>query len=230
MGWRDRVKKSFADIADTAEGIQNLKNPEKKEKEGFKTTFKHLTQNTQNTQNGPDEGGKSKDPKPDQDPDKNRAVKMSVGQNKPDPAATPAPEPASLGAEYADLWNRAWKLADFIDNPQAAPLAERKARLPALDRLRERMADIERQTTPTATPEPKPAPPGTWHTWESIGTTRDRSPENCTAMCKRSGKCYAGAYYQGKPGKAKDCEPDGCIHKSNERGTHEKPKLDPQEI
>lgn len=57
----------------------------------------------------------------------------------------PSPSPAGLGPEYESLWNRAWRLADFIDDPQGAPLAERKAKLPELDRLRGRMAEIEKQ-------------------------------------------------------------------------------------
>jgi hypothetical protein len=144
---------------------------------------------------------KKADPAPA--PERTRAAK---DQSTPEPtpaAAIPDPEPAGMGAEYEALWNEAWRLADEIDNPQGAPLADRKARLPELDKLRERMAAIERQTIPTA-------PPGTWTTWESSGSTRDRSPDTCPAKCKRSGKCYAAAYYQGKQGKAKDCEPDGC--------------------
>lgn len=57
----------------------------------------------------------------------------------------PAPEPAGMGAEYTRIWNQAWTLAEWIDNPQGAPLEARKARLPELDRLRERMAAIVRQ-------------------------------------------------------------------------------------
>ena len=56
----------------------------------------------------------------------------------------PTPEPPGMGPEYADLWNRAWTLADYIDNPDGAPLAERRAKLPELEDLRARMAEIEK--------------------------------------------------------------------------------------
>ena len=135
MGWRDRVKKSFGDFEDIGEGIQNLKNPEKKEKRGSKVFFKHYPQNPQNPQNRKDEGG---DPKPDTP----RAVKNQSTPN-PTPAATPAPEPPGMGPEYEALWNRAWELAEWIDNPTRAPLAERWAKLPELDELVERMRVIE---------------------------------------------------------------------------------------
>jgi hypothetical protein len=127
----------------------------------------------------------------------------------------PAPEPAGLGPRYEALWNQAWTLADYIDNPHGSSLAERKARLPELNRLRAEMAEIERQAMPPAAPDPETSPPGTWHTWTPADTrqaVKDRTAENWPARCKRSGKCYARAYYQGKPGRAKDCEPDGCKH------------------
>lgn len=57
----------------------------------------------------------------------------------------PAPEPAGMGAEYTRIWNQAWILAEWIDNPQGAPIEARRAKLPELDRLRERMAAIVRQ-------------------------------------------------------------------------------------
>ena len=77
--------------------------------------------------------------------DKNSVVKIGKSENNPTPAATPAPEPPGMGAEYADLWNRAWALADYIDNPDGAPIEARRAKLPELDRMRDRLAEIERQ-------------------------------------------------------------------------------------
>ncbi|WP_156887660.1 hypothetical protein [Desulfotignum balticum] len=118
-------------------------------------------------------------------------------------------------------------MAEWIDNPAAAPIEVRRARLPELDDLRERMAAICASRTnkpvPPAGPEPEPSPPGTWHTWESTDTTTAMAPtpKNCPAKCKRSGKCYAGAYFKGKTGRVKDCEPETCIHISNERGSHD---------
>jgi hypothetical protein len=125
----------------------------------------------------------------------------------------PAPEPPGLGPEYHRIWNQAWTLADWIDDPAAASLAERKAKLPELDRLRGRMADIERQAVPTSRPETETSLSGIWMPWDSTWTsTRDTNPENCPAKCRRTGKCYALAYFKGKPGPAKDCEPETCAH------------------
>jgi len=56
----------------------------------------------------------------------------------------PAPEPAGKGPEYTRIWNQAWELAEWIDNPGGAPLAERRAKLPELEDLRARMAEIEK--------------------------------------------------------------------------------------
>jgi hypothetical protein len=111
-----------------------------------------------------------------------------------------------MGPEYTRLWNRAWELAEWIDDPAAAPIEERRARLSELLALRDRMAEIERQ----AAPDHGTSPPGTWHTWGSSTTTRGRTPENCPAKCKRSGKCHALAYFDGKPGPSKPCTPGVC--------------------
>jgi len=165
---------------------------------------------------------------PDLNPETNGADKMSERQNKcictehANKPPTPPPSPAGMGAEYDRLWNEAWRLADFIDDPSAAPIEQRRARLPELDRLRARMAAICSNGTdkpaPPAAPDPETSPPGAWHTWESSTATRDRSAETCPARCRRTGKCYAAAYFKGKPGPVKDCEPDGCKYISNERG------------
>lgn len=89
------------------------------------------------------------------DPDTHSKVKIGKSENNRTPAQKiPAPEPAGMGPEYADLWNRAWELAEWIDNPDGAPLADRKAKLPELLALRDRMAEIERQHK---TPERCPA-------------------------------------------------------------------------
>jgi hypothetical protein len=124
----------------------------------------------------------------------------------------PAPEPPGLGPVYAELWDAAWKLADEIDNPQGTPIEDRRALMPELNELRERMAAIEKAGVVShETPAPDPA--GTWTPWESSGSTREQTADTCPARDKATGKCYAAAYYQGKPGKAKDCEPDGCQNK-----------------
>ena len=54
----------------------------------------------------------------------------------------PAPSPPGLGSEYAGLWYKAWRLADYIDNHDGAPIEQRRARLPELDNLQNQMASI----------------------------------------------------------------------------------------
>lgn len=136
-----------------------------------------------------------------------------ISEKKP---KIPSPEPAKMGPEYTRLWNRAWELAEWIDDPAAAPIEERRAKLPELDNLRDRMAAIYSNGTnkpvPPAAPEPETSPPDTWHPWNSNGVARDTNPESCPARCRRSGKCYSRAYFKGKPGKVKDCEPENCPH------------------
>lgn len=124
MGWRDRVKKSFAYSADIAEGIQNLKKTEKERKEGLKTTFIHLTHNTHNTQN--------------RQPDQADTTSKVKKENTP---------PAGSTLEYKKLWAEAWTLADWIDDSRGAPIEERRARLPELMLLCDRMAEIEKTYT-----------------------------------------------------------------------------------
>jgi hypothetical protein len=120
------------------------------------------------------------------------------------------PEPPGQGHVYESLWTAAWRLADETDNPDSATLAERKAKIPELNRLRAEMAEIERQAAPTAGPDPERSPPDIWHTWESNSTTRVRDPETFPAKDRATGKCYARAYFKGKPGWAVECEPDKC--------------------
>jgi hypothetical protein len=73
------------------------------------------------------------------------AVNVLRGQELP--PKIPAPEPAGLGHEYETLWNKAWLLAAWIDNPEGAPIEDRRAKLPELMRMRDRMADIEKIDT-----------------------------------------------------------------------------------
>ncbi|CCK82399.1 uncharacterized protein TOL2_C42430 [Desulfobacula toluolica Tol2] len=41
---------------------------------------------------------------------------------------------------------------------------------------------------------------------------KKKTPEigTCPACCKRTGKCYGKAYFDGKPGKARPCVPRQC--------------------
>ena len=204
MGWRDRAKKSFGDFEDIEKGIKNLKTTEKERKEGFKTTFIPPPHNTQNPQNRKNEDEGSEYLRFDQ-----ANATGTTESKKTSPAAVPAPSPVGLGAEYDRLWNEAWRLAELIDNPEGATIEKRRARLPELDRMRERMAEIVRQS---ARPDPEASPQGIWYPWKSNGVARDTNPESCPARCRTSGKCYSRAYFKGKPGKVKDCEPENCAH------------------
>jgi hypothetical protein len=140
MGWRDRVKKSFGDSEYIGEGIQNLKNQEKERKEGLKTTFIYYPHNPQNPQNRQNEGEK---PKTEQRNTTSK-VKDQRTLDRTPAQKIPAPEPAGMGPEYDRLWNEAWELADWIDNPEGAPIEERRAKLPGLMRMRDKLADLER--------------------------------------------------------------------------------------
>jgi hypothetical protein len=206
MGWRDRVKKSFGDSEYIGEGVENLKNQEKKRKEGLKTTFIYYPHNPQNPQNRQKEGEK---PEPDQGDATSTVKEQSTP--KPDPGDLSQP-PAGSTPEYRKLWAEAWTLADWIDEPNGAPIEDRRARLPELMQLRARMAEIERQAVPTAGPDPEPSPAGTWHTWESGTSTRDRSPDTCPARCKQTGRCYGTTWFTGKPGPfpGPECDKDRC--------------------
>jgi hypothetical protein len=202
MGWRDRVDKSFANFGDIANRDQKLKKTEKERKEGSKVFSSYPSHNSQYSQKPKDKTGVDRKPG----------------------SAIPAPSPPGMGPEYDDLWNRAWGLAEWIDNPDGAPIEERRAKLPELDRLRaemdaivqaEKVSNETNGEATTATSDSKEIkqikPPGTWHTWESSSTTtRDRSAETCPAQCRKTGKCYARAYFEGKLGRAAECDVGQC--------------------
>jgi len=125
----------------------------------------------------------------------------------------PSPTPAGMGPEYQRIWSQAWTLADWIDDPDGAPLEERRARLPELMMLRDRMAEIENTGGLVLDDPPrlvKPKDTGTWTKWEPASGRDPIIPETCPARCKNIGKCYARAYFKGKPGRAVECEPDKC--------------------
>jgi hypothetical protein len=157
---------------------------------------------------------------PAPDPDTHRDLSGHNDQiNKP-AAAIPSPEPADLGAEYNRIWNQAWTLADYIDDPAAAPLADRKAKLPGLMQMRERMAEIVRQALPKAGPEPETSPMDAWMPWESSGAiTREWTADTCPARCKQTGRCYGKSYFTGKPGPypGPECDKDGCSWLNTEK-------------
>ncbi len=203
MNWRKKIKGGFESIESIEHksrevvNIKNIKNNNiYKVSKGYLEKYTHNTQNPQNTQN------------PEKETKNTRMVKTQSTPEKTPAQNIPAPEPAGLGPEYESLWNAAWKLADFIDNPDGAPYEERRARLPELDRLRAEMVEIERQAVPTAPMDPE----GTWTPWAGTPATKERTAGTCPAQCKRTGKCYGKAYFEGKPGPfpGPECEPNNC--------------------
>jgi hypothetical protein len=36
---------------------------------------------------------------------------------------------------------------------------------------------------------------------------------SCPGRCKRTGKCYGVGYFQGKPGRAAECDPETCDYR-----------------
>ena len=64
-----------------------------------------------------------------------------------------------LGILIELLWAKAWTLAEYIDNPEGDPLADRQARLPELKIMMDRIAEIEQAGTLTPDLEP-PTPTG----------------------------------------------------------------------
>jgi hypothetical protein len=135
MSWKDRIQgKTFEYIEPIEHGgekVQSIKNNNKyKVPKDYLRDFTHKPQKPQKPQKG--EGNT------------HSKVKMGNSQNNRTPAQNiPSPEPAGMGPEYERLWHRAWKLANEIDNPEGAPIEARRAKLPELMRMRDRMAAIE---------------------------------------------------------------------------------------
>jgi hypothetical protein len=128
MSWRERIKGSFESIEsiEYAGGdVESIKNNNK---------IKSLRVNNKNILTI------LKTPKTLKTPKK----KNGEGGKPKNPEQIPAPSPANLGPEYDRLWNKAWELADWIDDPDGAPIAERRARLPELMQMRDRLAKIEK--------------------------------------------------------------------------------------
>ena len=72
-------------------------------------------------------------------------------------------------SEYADLWDRAWALSKWIDNPNSdAPWQERAARVPELMQMTDRLKEIEAMPTP----DRKTHPDGVWHKWVNPNENR----------------------------------------------------------
>ena len=188
MGWRDRVKKSFGDSEHIVEGIQNSKKIEKERKDDLKTTFiyyPHNPQNPQNRKNG------------DSEADTPRPVKTKTNTGRPPARNIPAPTPPGLGLKYAGLWNRAWCLADEIDDVTGAPIEERRARLPELEQMILELTRLEKRGARTPGHEIQPPTPDR--------PPDQQDPDYCPAKCKTTGKCYGRSVFIGKTGKLEEC-------------------------
>jgi len=124
-----------------------------------------------------------------------------------------------LQQQFDSLWEKAWKLADWIDEPESdIPWQERAAKVPELQEMSAELdrleAIIKAEKENTITPEPltedysnslegfSPLP--------KLPEPKQHHMDSCPAKCKTTGKCYGIAYFDAKPGKALLCIPDKC--------------------
>jgi len=120
--------------------------------------------------------------------------------------------------KYDELWKKAWTLAEWIDDSKSdVPWQERAARVPELQAMSLEISRLEQLEA---------IPPGTKLVINTakiqdqsflagfsplkIPRSEQASPEACPAKCKRTGKCYGIAYFDGKPGKSEICLPELC--------------------
>ena len=105
----------------------------------------------------------------------------------------------SIQQQHDHLWQKAWNLADWIDDSLSAlPWQERAAKVPELQAMSRELDQLEKAGA---------NPP--------INPKLD-IPGQCPARCKQTGKCYAYAIFDGKPGQPIPCNPDTCqINKEN---------------
>ena len=115
-------------------------------------------------------------------------------------AIIPPPQPKGLGLVYDDLWQKAWQLANQIDDYRSGiPVEQRRAMLPELNQMRAELSRMESLGVEA---------PG--KAIESVKQVKhieiqEANPDSCPARCKRTGKCYGRAYFDGKSGKAQEC-------------------------
>jgi hypothetical protein len=213
MSWKNRIKgEAFEDIEPIehrGKKVETIKNNNK-----YKVSKDYLRESTLSTQK----------PQKPQKPQKGEAHphrEVKTKRTEQAPAQNiPAPEPAGMGPEYERLWNQAWQLGDFIDDPAAAPIEQRRTRLPEMLMLRDRMADL-RQVMMDIKPHPAKSqdPEEVWTKWEPAAGREAVTQDQCPARCKRTGKCYGKAWFTGKPGPhpGPECDKDGCSWLNTEK-------------
>ncbi len=129
--------------------------------------------------------------------------------------------------QHDHLWQKAWNLADWIDNPgsdiswqeRAAKVPELQAMSLELDQLEKLMRDkllplipINHNSVEEAQINLK-LPSDFLQGFSPLVQVilgKQYTLDNCPARCKQTGKCYGKAYFDAKPGKAIDCVPNQC--------------------
>ncbi len=135
--------------------------------------------------------------------------------------ATNPPKVQKLQDELNYLWDKAWKLADWIDDPESdIPWQERAVRVPEvlemgrqIDRLKEQQNNpvndctgwLKRDSGSVNQSEYIPLPK-----IFSPQESQKIDPDTCPARCKRTGKCYGSVYFTGKAGQSATCTEKQC--------------------
>lgn len=152
-------------------------------------------------------------------PDQAQEIRQKIRDNREkliSELQIPTSSPPGMGADYADPCDQAWQMDDFINDPDGASDNKRRARLPDLLQKRDRMAKQEqterRQLSEASVPhvEKNVDDFGTYRWWDSVTTKPIVSQADCPARCKRTGKCYGRAWFDGKPGSSRSCIPHQC--------------------
>ena len=100
--------------------------------------------------------------------------------------------------KYDQLWNRAWTLADKIDDYQSGiPVEIRRSMMLELDRMR---AELSRLESLGARPHGGKVEPVNQAKYSAVLKEKETNPGVCPARCKQTGKCYGRTWFTGKPG------------------------------
>lgn len=152
-------------------------------------------------------------------PDKAQEIRQKILDNREkiiSELQIPTSSPPCMGADYANPCNQAWQRDVFIDDPDGASDNKRRARQPDLFQKGDRIAELgnsgERQLliTPLPQVEKNVDDFGTYRWWDSETTKPIVSQNNCPAKCKRTGKCFGRAWFDGRPGPSRPCTPQRC--------------------
>lgn len=115
----------------------------------------------------------------------------------------------TIQQQYDDLWQKAWTLADRINDQQSGVDVEIRCRmLPELNRLRDELVKLEQAGA---------QPPGSNNEQvkqHEIPKVQEENPDTCPARCKQTDRCYGRAYFLGKPGGSQDCS-EPCPYSQN---------------